>query len=435
MIHFKTPEGVFNHRVAAVIIDSGYLLLHKGEKDDFWSLPGGRLELLEDSKTALEREFIEEVNEELLIERMLWIVENFFEYEGKQFHELGMYYKASLVNQHAELKDKEKEHIGHEPEAKLIYKWFKLEDVATMRLFPSFLRAGVQDLPSGCEHLVHFDVDTIGEAVKKAEIVLSGVGIENARAESESLLSELLNLSRTELSLQSKTVLSPQQQDTFQIWLKRRSQREALQHISGNAYFYGHKLKVTTDTLIPRPETEVLVEYALNCMKDIEKPLVIDVGTGSGAIAIAIKAERPDAQVIATDISPQALEVAKQNAHDLGLDIAFFESNLLDAIQDLAGRADFILSNPPYLPENDKTQVTPEVQADPELALYAGDDGLEIFRLLEKQCFELLKPNTQAIFELDQRNSQTALELSTAWQTQNTFKDLLQRERFLHLIR
>jgi len=307
MIHFKTPEGAFNHRVAAVIIDEGYLLLHKGEKDDFWSLPGGRLELLEDSATALAREFVEEVNEEIIVERMLWIVENFFEYEDKQFHELGMYYLAKLADEHAELNNKEKSHIGYEPAAKLRYKWFKVEDVKFMRLYPSFLRAGVQDLPTSCVHLVHYDVDTIGEAVKKADKVLASVGIENARAESESLLSELLNLSRTQLSLQNKTVLTPQQQDTFQDWLKRRSQREALQHIVGHTYFYDHKLKVTKDTLIPRPETEVLVEYTLKCMKNVERPLVIDVGTGSGAIAIAIKAARPDAQVIATDISPQAL--------------------------------------------------------------------------------------------------------------------------------
>lgn len=435
MIHFKTPEGVFNHRVAAVIIDDGYLLLHKGEKDDFWSLPGGRLELLEDSQTALKREFIEEVNEELLVERMLWIVENFFEYDDLQFHELGMYYKASLVNQSTELSNKEKEHIGYEPEAKLIYKWFSLEEVRTMRLYPSFLRTGVQDLPTSCQHLVHYDADTVGEAVKKADKVLAGVGIENARAEAETLVSEVLDLSRTQLSLQSKMVLTPAQQDIFQEWLKRRSQREALQHISGYAYFYGHKLGVTTDTLIPRPETEVLVEYALACMKGIENPLIIDVGTGSGAIALAIKDARADAQVIATDISPAAIAIAKQNAQDLGLDITFFESNLLENVQELAHQADFILSNPPYLPESDKNQISPEVKADPELALYGGNDGLEIFRLLERQCFELLQPNAQVIFELDQRNSQTAFELSAAWQTRKTFRDLLERQRFLHLIR
>ena len=159
MIHFKTPEGVFNHRVAAVVIDDGYLLLHKSEKDDFWSLPGGRLELLEDSKTALEREFIEEVNEALQVERMLWIVENFFDYEGQQFHELGMYYLARLANKDAELNNKNMRHVGYEPTAKLLYKWFKLEDVKEMRIFPSFIREGVSDIPSVCTHLVHYDVD------------------------------------------------------------------------------------------------------------------------------------------------------------------------------------------------------------------------------------------------------------------------------------
>ncbi len=159
MIHFKTPEGVFNHRVAAVVIDDGYLLLHKSEKDDFWSLPGGRLELLEDSKTALEREFLEEVNEALQVERMLWIVENFFDYEAKQFHELGMYYLATLANKEAELRHKSVSHVGYEPALKLIYKWFKLEDVKDMRVFPSFLREGVSQIPATCMHLVHYDID------------------------------------------------------------------------------------------------------------------------------------------------------------------------------------------------------------------------------------------------------------------------------------
>ena len=275
----------------------------------------------------------------------------------------------------------------------------------------------------------------IFEAIEAADKELSAVGIENARAEAESLVSELLDTSRTQLALQAQMPLDASQEATFHDWLKRRSQREALQHICGYAYFYDLKLTVNKDVLIPRPETEVLVEYALNCIKSIDKPLVIDVGTGSGAIALAIKDARSDAQVIATDISTNALKVAKQNAQQLGLDINFYESDLLTNIQELASQADMIVSNPPYLPSSDKAQVSPEVLSDPSIALYSGDDGLDIFRDFEQQCFELLNTNTQVILELDQRNSQAAFELCATWQERKPFTDLLDRERFLYLVR
>lgn len=275
----------------------------------------------------------------------------------------------------------------------------------------------------------------IFEAVDVAEKKLAEVGIENARAEAESLLSELLNTSRTQLALQAQTHLDASQETKFEDWLKRRSQREALQHICGYAYFYDLKLTVNKDVLIPRPETEVLVEYALNCIKDISNPLVIDVGTGSGAIALTIKDARSDARVIATDISSSALAVAEQNAKELGLDVTFYQSDLLTNIQELASQADMIVSNPPYLPTSDESQVSLEVQADPSLALYSGDDGLDFFRSFEQQCFEVLKANTQVVLELDQRNSQAAFELCAAWQKRKRFTDLLDRERFLYLLR
>ncbi len=273
------------------------------------------------------------------------------------------------------------------------------------------------------------------EAVEIAKEALAAAGIENARAEAESLVSELLNTSRTQLALQAQMLLDASQEVKFHDWLKRRSQREALQHICGYAYFYDLKLTVNKDVLIPRPETEVLVEYALNCIKDSVSPLVIDVGTGSGAIALAIKEARPDARVVGTDIEARALTVAQQNAKQLNLDIHFYQSDLLTSIQELANQADMIVSNPPYLPNSDKTEVSPEVQSDPSLALYSGDDGLDIFRCFEQQCFELLKANTQVVLELDHRNSQSAFELCTAWQERKRFTDLLNRERFLYLLR
>jgi release factor glutamine methyltransferase len=294
---------------------------------------------------------------------------------------------------------------------------------------------------------------TLLEARQMLEQSLHSAGIESAEAEARWLLEHLLlitsNQTQTDNTFQQggfsplQTVkietyhLTQEQQTLLGQWLERRTRREPLQHILGVAPFYGLELSVTPDVLIPRPETERLVELVLESVKLLKNPKVLDVGTGSGAIALAIKHERPDAVVVATDISAKAVAVAKQNAEKYKLDVTLLESNLLQNpdVQTFAKTCDILVANLPYLPVSDKEVVSPEVLHDPDLALYAGTDGLELFRRLEREAFEIVQPKTLCFFELDPRNVEAASNLCQRWQERVVLEDLVGRKRFLKLVR
>lgn len=261
---------------------------------------------------------------------------------------------------------------------------------------------------------------------------LEGAGIESAEAEAALLLEAASGLGRSEVLLQDAPLHS-EAVARLKEMVGRRLEREPLQYIIGTAGFYGLELNVDARALIPRFETEVLVELALQKIRDISIPLVIDIATGSGAVALAIAAERPDALVTATDISERALELAAENAARTGLDIELVEADLLDGLEDLAREADLLVSNPPYLPDSDRQTVSPEVQRDPALALFAGADGLDVFRVLLSQARKLLKPGAWLLVELDPRNVHSAAALADGFSQVHIEKDLAGRERFLLL--
>jgi release factor glutamine methyltransferase len=157
----------------------------------------------------------------------------------------------------------------------------------------------------------------------------------------------------------------------------RRAQREPVAYILGTKGFRTIDLLVDSRVLIPRPETEHLVEAALELPHGAR---VADVGTGSGAVALALKAERPDLEVIATDASPEALAVARANAERLGLDVQLLAGDLLESVE---GPLDAVLSNPPYVAEAERVSLAPDItRHEPEMALYAGEDGLSLIRRL-----------------------------------------------------
>lgn len=169
MIHFKKDNDVFNFRTAVAIFDEGHVLLHRMRKDDFWALPGGRVEFQETSREAAIREIKEEIGVDIEVDRALWHVENFFDYEEKRYHEIGHYYLATL--QGNAFKDKEREYDGLEPDQDLIYKWFPLPQLGSTALFPEFLKDGLQSLPLILETIVdrnhlldkrHFLIDCEG---------------------------------------------------------------------------------------------------------------------------------------------------------------------------------------------------------------------------------------------------------------------------------
>ena len=278
---------------------------------------------------------------------------------------------------------------------------------------------------------------SVGEAQTRLERAFGDAGLAQPRTEALALLEGLLGLSRTELLLSRSRELTAQQERRLAGWLARRLGREPVQHILGAAHFYGLKLSVTPAVLIPRPETERLVELVLADLRGVGGPKVLDVGTGSGAIALALKAERPDAEVWASDVSGAALEVARNNGLRYGLELEFVRSDVLAAaeLQTFAARADLVVANLPYLPERDRGWVSPEVRRDPELALYAGEDGLALYRRLEREAWALLRPGARLWLELDPRNIDAAAALAGAWAAFGVLEDLAGRRRFLRLLR
>lgn len=301
---------------------------------------------------------------------------------------------------------------------------------------------------------------TFLEAKQWLEQTLTDAGIESASAEARWMLEHLFSVTlqqgfqggkskNTEVAndpkgfstlnfspLQNVSLeINGEQRELLNNWAQRRSNREPLQHILGVAPFYGLGLIVNKDVLIPRPETERLVEIVLEHIKGFTNPRILDVGTGSGAIALAIKHERPDAVVMASDISTKALEVAKQNAEKYGLEVSWQGSDLLGSpdVQTFAKACDVLVANLPYLPESDRDMVSLEVSHDPELALYSGHDGLNLFRNLSQQAFRIVKDTCICLFELDPRNIHIASYISYPWKQQEVLEDLVGRKRFLKL--
>ena len=212
---------------------------------------------------------------------------------------------------------------------------------------------------------------------------LKGVGISSARLDAELIVALVLKTNRTKLLTNPPEKLTKEQLREANNYLKRRTHREPLAYIRGCIEFYGLDISVTPEVLIPRPETETMVEQAINVAP--KGSTLIDVGTGSGAIALAIKANRPDLEVQACDISPDALTVAKQNAKQLKLDINVFETDILDHKNSLSKELpwrgiDTVVANLPYVRKTDER--SPETVYEPSLALFAEDNGLRLYRKL-----------------------------------------------------
>lgn len=278
---------------------------------------------------------------------------------------------------------------------------------------------------------------TVAEALRIAAARLGRAGVPSPDAEAAALLEALLGVSRGDLLLSRARTLTAAEAARLAGWLARREAREPLQHILGAAHFYGLTLRVTPDTLIPRPETERLVELGLLELRRVPRPRVLDVGTGSGAVALAVKAERPDAVVWGTDVSEAALRVAAENAGGTASGVRFILSDFLadPEVRRFAREADLLISNPPYLPETDAVGLSPEVRFDPPGALFSGADGLGHFRELTAQAWPLLKPGAVCLVELDPRNVDRARAESGAWAEAVIYADLVGWDRFLGLRR
>ncbi len=216
---------------------------------------------------------------------------------------------------------------------------------------------------------------SVRDALDSALVALTAAGCDTPRLDAEVLLADVLGIDRTALFLDPERGLTSDEARRFRDHAMRRRGREPVAYITGRQEFRWLDLHVDRRVLVPRPETEHLVEAALALPAGWR---VVDVGTGSGAVALALKSERPDLHLVATDVSADALDVARANAERLGLDVEFRHGDLLAGV---AGPVDAVVSNPPYVREGER--LPPDVAAhEPHLALFAPGDGLEVVRRL-----------------------------------------------------
>lgn len=223
-------------------------------------------------------------------------------------------------------------------------------------------------------------------------------GIPDPETDAALLLSHLTGRPQLELRLDSGTVLSPDTVTAYTELADRRLEHIPLQYLVGEAPFYRRMFLVDSRVLIPRPETELLCEWALEEMAHLPSPRILDLCCGSGCIGITLKAERPDASVTLSDISPDALEVAAANAARICPDTAFRQGDLLEGVTPAS--YDFIVSNPPYISSADCDSLQPEVMREPRLALDGGADGCDLYRRIAAEAKAVLVSGGKLMMEL-----------------------------------
>jgi release factor glutamine methyltransferase len=264
---------------------------------------------------------------------------------------------------------------------------------------------------------------TLREWLQKAEAHLRvGPHPDRARRDAELLLLYVVRRERAALLARWNEKLDEQEAARYVDLIERRRAGEPIQYILGETEFYGLPFRVTRDVLIPRPETEHLVERVIALAAQFARPRIVDVGTGSGAIAIALAHTLTSAEITAIDLSAPALAIAQENAARNGVDarICFLRGNLLEPVTaaadpvfpEIETRFDFVVSNPPYVPRTDRETLSVEVRDyEPALALFAGDDGLEVYRRLIPAAFAALNSGGHIALEIGfgQRDAVAAL--------------------------
>jgi release factor glutamine methyltransferase len=264
-------------------------------------------------------------------------------------------------------------------------------------------------------------VRQLGEVLRLSAGYLSEHGSPTPRLDAELLIGHALGLPRIELYTNFDRPLDEPELAACRALLERRGRREPVAYILGRWGFHGLDLAVDARVLVPRPETEVLVERCLALLDGLDAPRVADVGTGSGAIALAIKAARPDAAVTATDVSPDALTVARANAAALGLELDLAEADLLAGVE---GRFALVASNPPYIGEAEVTGLEPEVaEYEPRLATVAGPAGTEVLERLAAAAPAALEPGGWLVVECGAGQAEAVRGLLAAAGAVETFAE------------
>ncbi len=275
---------------------------------------------------------------------------------------------------------------------------------------------------------------TLRQALTAAAAQLAGDEhlCDNAARDAELLLLHQFGINRAQFFANPDRELTEEEEFVYRQSISRRARHEPIQYITGQQEFYGLNLHATPAVLIPRPETEHLVEAVLKLLPADQPLKIADIGTGSGAIAIALAVHLPQAAITALDISPDALAIARPNAaeHNVADRIRFLQSDLLSTLGCEAETFDAIVSNPPYIPTSDRDTLHPQVRDhEPAAALFAGPAGLDIYRRLIPEAWSALKPGGLLALEIG-HGQQTDLSLLLAsWQEVSFLNDLQQIPR------
>lgn len=252
---------------------------------------------------------------------------------------------------------------------------------------------------------------TIKELLNQGIIMLKNEDIDGPKNKARAILGFTLKKTREYLIIYDNKEVTPRQRDEYVKNIKRLISGEPLQYITGVQEFMKINFVVTKDVLIPQPDTEILVEEVIKIAKTIENPIILDLCTGSGAIAISLAKYIPNAKIVATDISKKALEIARQNAKFNGVlnNIEFIESNLFDKIKNQ--KFDIIVSNPPYIPTGDIKTLPKDVRQEPQIALDGGNDGLKFYRIISENGYKFLNRQGYLCLEIGYNQKKDVLQI------------------------
>jgi len=277
---------------------------------------------------------------------------------------------------------------------------------------------------------------SVRDVLAAAAARLAEAGVTDPQVDAELLLAHVRGQSRGALQVAVMTgaVLAPEEARAFDAAVARRAAREPLQHITGVAYFRHLELAVGPGVFVPRPETEGVVQFGIDALRAAAaaEPIGVDLGSGSGAIALAMATEVPHARVFAAENSPEAFPWTTRNVEASGADNLRLDFvDLADAFPDLDGTVDVVVSNPPYVPD-DAIPRDPEVRLhDPHAALYGGPDGLDVVRVLSRTAHRLLRPGGLLVIEHGELQGAAIRDILTAdgWRGAATHRDLTLRDR------
>lgn len=260
--------------------------------------------------------------------------------------------------------------------------------------------------------------------------------IEWPHLEAEILLSHALNIPRIQLYVQFERTLTVEELAQYKALILRRSKREPIAYITGHQPFMSLDLEVNSSVLIPRPETEKLVEIAIETAKTMEKPLIADIGIGSGSIAVSLAKYLPQSEIIGTDSSQEAIGVAKRNAEKIGASdrCKFLAGDLFEPLSEYKGKFDIVVSNPPYIKTSEIDKLQPEIKFEPRGALDGGEDGLKYYGIIVKDAADHLKAGGYLILEAGFGQAGDIIQLITAagkYGIPEIIKDLSGLERII----